>query len=312
MSSLGFRIIVFIFIAAHPLATTAKTPRCHATISALADHKPYKLSIGQEVQLTLPDKGPQLAHFLGRLLRVNGSTKDFGFFAPQTMSLHFVPQSFMVWNNMLSKQDIQPVPRSISQVGPTCAAFTIFNCIRQLYYWERYGNQSIQEHLGTEQDRVRMLARAINDYYIDDDFRDAIPNIFSDLGFRHERLSAYNSEKFKEELRDYLSRGHPVLLGYLIRSEMTEMPYELIDHKDNARYDRRLWLPKSSGEQNNGGHKILVVGVLETQETEYTVVVDPNWQAPRLWEMKEFDHLYTAGIRAQAIIDPNADSEDTE
>ncbi|MBI3543739.1 MAG: hypothetical protein HY075_10750 [Deltaproteobacteria bacterium] len=64
---------------------------------------------------------------------------------------------------------------------------------------------------------------------------------------------------------------------------------------------RKLWTPKKWLQRRKGGHMVLALGVFEVNGERKILVTDPNWQAPRLWDLDELDKAKGASIRAFVV-----------
>lgn len=310
MKILVLRLLVVCLLVLYSVAGYAANSICNAVILPPKVSPKYSLAVGQHAQLQFEGKPTLDTIFLGRLLRINHSPKDLAFFDGNEMRIHVVPSDGVsLWGANTAGELVpvdqntsHPIVRSINQVGPTCAAFSIYNCMRQMHYWEYKGNGALANHLAEEQDRTRFLVLIENMYYLDKEYNSAIEKLTTTLGFKTYELQSRDSEGFTQEVIKYLGMGWPILLRFDVPENMSTTPYTMHDYKDSTDYERRLWLPKSPDEKSTGSaHLILIVGTFSWEKETYLLVVDPNWQAPRLWKINELSKLTSAGIRGWAV-----------
>ena len=69
---------------------------------------------------------------------------------------------------------------------------------------------------------------------------------------------------------------------------MAQSPFALKLYDQNSDLDNRLWIPRKSGERNNGGHSIVAAGAFELNNRTYLVMIDSDWSEPRVWDMDSF------------------------
>ncbi|MBI3543738.1 MAG: hypothetical protein HY075_10745 [Deltaproteobacteria bacterium] len=162
----GFFLFAFLLCAQGAWAATI-CERFLVQASAVASSKRYDLVQGEPVKLQLGDD-PALSDvvFLGRLVTIDGVSRELAFYDSAKKLLHIVPVSKLSiqreGGEALSADKTPPVVRSINQEGGTCAAFSIFNCMRQLHYvLGKKGSEALQKQLDNEQGRTGLLARVV-------------------------------------------------------------------------------------------------------------------------------------------------------
>ncbi len=280
--------------------------RCQLTATEATNHPAYKIGIGNQVTLSVNDAPAVTGIFLGRLIRIGGETKGVPLFLPNENKILLAPGLdtlvFDSGGKPIAPEELFPVARSVNQWGGTCAAFTIFNCLRQMSYRGFRGNNSLPDHLRSEEARWRLFLRIDEDYYKDGDHRQTEEKVAAEMGFKIYRISTdVAPSAFKSEIDKYVGNGWPVMIAFKVGQEMWQTPYVIEDLEHGNTIDRRLWTPRThltSPRSSYAGHQILVVGVIQTAQGRHYVVVDPNWQAPRLWPEEEFNDLYNTGIQS--------------
>lgn len=278
---------------------------CSVYLTERSASEKYPLKLGGEVQISLPEQvGIVSAYFLGRNLRIDGTTKKFAFFVPSQNKIHVLRESeleILQGEAGVEAGDLQPIVAGIKQEDGTCAAFSIFNCMRQMHHDGNAGNGKLAEWMKDEPGRMRLLTRALHDYYIDGTHSDGIEEVASLLGFVTYQLPGRNVQDLKDAVRKY-SSSWPILLRFDVTPQMQETSYEFYDYKYEETYSKKLWLPnRSRFRKSGGGHMVMIRGSFSAGGQEYLIVNDPNWTTPRLWPMDELNHLSSARIRAWAV-----------
>lgn len=263
----------------------------------------YKLEIGQVLEIEIIKNGRaerQIVSFLGKARHIDGSISGAFFFNAEKMRIEFIGIEhiqFFERTNLIDLDEVAPIVRSINQQGGTCAAYAIFNCFRQLYEDGYLGNGMLAHHLGDEASRNRFFVRINSDYYSDGNHRGVEDDVARELGFEIQRLDTRNAQSLADHLRRLSSNPWPVLLYFDVNSSMSETPYIIYNHMTDSVADKRLWQPRPSGNSSPGGHQILVIKTfVDTKGKEWLLVVDSNWQAPRLWDIQALRHIHAARI----------------
>lgn len=293
-------------------------PRCQITTAEASKHPNYKIALGNQVSLSIDQAPPVAGTFLGRLIRIGGETKGVPIHVPNEGKILLVPGQdlglFDASGRPIAPEETFPVVRSVNQWGGTCAAFTIFNCLRQMHYRGFRGNNSLPEHLRSEEARWRLFLRIDEDYYKDGDHRQTEEKVAAEMGFKIYRIPSDSSPSaFKTEIDKHLRNGWPVMVAFKVGQNMSRTTYAIHDLEHGNLLDQRLWTPTThlqSPRSSYAGHQVLIVGSLEGPEGRSYVVIDPNWQAPRLWAESEFNDLYSPSIEAWVMWQdgPNSDA----
>ena len=154
------RLLFVLTLIAWTQATFAQI-QCNVSLSDLSGTKKYPAIVGGELDILLPNtKETKKAVFIGRNLRLDGSTKKFSFFVPSENIIHVLrPSELTIELNgkVIDGDRLQPVVAGINQEDGTCAAYSIFNCMRQLHYDGRTGNGKLEAWLAEEPGRHRLL-----------------------------------------------------------------------------------------------------------------------------------------------------------
>jgi hypothetical protein len=203
---------------------------------------------------------------------------------------------------IISASQTRSLIRSVNQEGGTCAAYAIFNGLHHLYSRNCMGREgALHVRMIDEPARNRLYVRIDNRYYKDPWHVGTETEVAKELGFRIAELETSSPEALKADVKRYTEQNWPVLLRFDVGMAMSTTPYQILHHPQNQIADQRLWLPKGS-EAKKGGHQILLLKVFsDPTGQEWILVVDSNWQAPRLWKIQELDKLYSANLAGWAL-----------
>jgi len=259
---------------------------------------PVKLQLGA-------DGAKTDAVFLGRLVLLDGVSKDVALYEPATQIVHLIPLEKLTLHSDGEAVDgslLQPIVMSINQEGGTCAAFSIFNCFRQLHLSAIEGNGNLASQLSSEMGRAALLTRVINKVYIENRGNTAVlEELATAYGYKIYVVPTDKPAQFAAAVAKYLKTGWPTLLRFETPSAMSETPYKIVSQRDGKVYDRRLWLPKGRFQFKKSSHLVLGLAVFEAGGEQWILVLDPNWQAPRLWKLSELDKMGSADMAAYVL-----------
>lgn len=317
------RIFIFaVFYSVSFIFSAEANTKCRAYLAGLSASPRFALDIGAPINIELEIEGTTKkikANFLGISKYIDGTSSGAFFFDAKEKIIHFIGigdvkfyQDTLGQQMEVPENFLAPIVRSINQQGGTCAAFAIFNCMRQLFINGDEGNGMIFHHMDSEPARLRFWERIRHDYYGDGNHRDAEHNIAKELGFKKVNINNYSPQKMAEFLREYSKAGWPFILYFDVGEAMSITPYRIYNHVTQTMADQRLWTPSTTG-RGSGGHQIIGVKVfIDTQGQEWIVVVDSNWQAPRLWKIQELNNIRLGGIGGWGFsqVGPNPLPED--
>ena len=309
-----FSLILICFVISASTHAQSSPSSCRAVVQA-AVGKAYALELGQHLDLEIRSPGSQTgpgvktsrAVCLGRCVSLDHRDVGAFFFDATAMRIHYFPAEAI---EIISQADesvipltkLAPVIRSVNQEGGTCAAYAIYNGTRQLFAQGFLGNGMIANHMADEVSRGRYLVRVAMDYYGDDSHLGTESNIAKELGFEVSSLSVNSPIVLAELIRESSSRGWPMLIRFDVGKPMSETPYTVFDHANQVESTRRLWLPRPPHGNSSGGHQIMVLKTfVDPTGQEWMLVVDSNWQAPRLWKIQELNSVSSANIRGWTL-----------
>ncbi len=275
-------------------------------------HPAPHLSLGETVLLSHSELAEPLeVQFLGKTLNLNHTLEHALFFDVKNFEIHILPYTQLQLQKPTTTLKSIFI-RSENQVGGTCAAYSMFNCLRQTELsLQAEAPEALKKAFQDESARIRTLMRATHDYYMkSESIGQVFQKLASDSGvktFIHPRRDA---SMFQESILEHLRQGHPTLLRFSIASEMLKTEYTLFDHAPNLTapkaMDRRLWVPfQSKGffdRAQSAGHAVtLLAEFKDTLNRHWILVSDPNWQAPRLWPVEYLSRLKSANLEAWSL-----------
>ncbi len=278
-----------------------------------------KLDPGSGVQIDMGSKGKLNGYFLGRLLSVQGETTEAAFFITDggTVGIHY----FKIEKLDLSEienglEDSFRVVRSFNQEGGTCAAYSLYNCMRQLDERKVIQGDAFSKEMVDEDSRTHLIVRAVNHIYADSgsSFEGAIrkwaekyslklnviegsgvPNYFNPFNW----FQPKSKNAFRDSILKEVVEGRPVLIRFDCPKNMTTCSYSMVDNEKASENVVKLWLPKNEGETKSAGHAVVLTGIFsDSNGKTFLLVSDPNWQVVRLWNVEELDKVDAANMKA--------------
>lgn len=297
----AFAVLGFVFISFSSFASQI----CTGTLRGLASEDAYALKIGDVFEAEFQGGASEAVHFLGASRLLDGQIGGFLFFNPHNLEIHHVPVTKMSIfdsdNKPVLLDKLEPVVRSINQQGGTCAAYGIFNCMHQLYASGHLGNGTIVNRMATEAERQRLSVRITMEYYGDNTHVGAESEVAKELGYVVSNLDSSSGNNLAKSIRRSSELGWPMLVRFDVGKKMSQTPYTITNHENDIVSSRRLWTP-SDGRGSAGGHQIVFLRTFtDLQGNEWIVVIDSNWQGPRLWSIQELAKVRSAGIRGWTV-----------
>lgn len=272
----------------------------------------YGLARGDRVKLRAGAAQPVNAVFLGRLVGLDNTTVDLAFYDPTAALIHVIPKDRIsitrgTPTETIAIEDTSPAVRSVNQEGATCAAYSMFNCLRQMQYDGHEGNKKLKDAISNEPGRLSFVVRAVTRLYSDHvaDLM-TLDELATTYGFKIYKIPYSSAKELKSEVLKYLGQGWPITLAFDVPNDMTTTPYTIIDHSNDKPLDRRLWKPKGMLQGRNSRHMIVALGAFEVDGKTMILVSDPNWQAPRLWDLDDLDRANPSSMDAIVLWQENA------
>jgi hypothetical protein len=126
--------------------------------------------------------------------------------------------------------------------------------------------------------------------------------------FNYTTFKVPHDKDFKNAVEKYLKLGWPTLLTFDVSGEMSVVKYPIIAHdngiEEASNFTKHLWMPKLSSQVRKAGHMVLVQGVFESNGVKKLLILDPNFQVPRLWDLSVLDNYIGGNIDAFVLYRP--------
>lgn len=261
---------------------------------------PWKLAAGTKLKIQTKN-GPADALFLSEVVDPQSSTHHFMFLDLNRSRVYWAKESDVRWKlNGVRKNlenQLQPAINPYEQIGGTCAAYGMFHYFLQKKL-SGTGSSKIEGSLNSEQERTQLLATAIDEYYIERPGRASLANVHKRIGenfnlkCRQHQVSSL--DRAIKLIQDKLQNANPLFVGFNLGPDMVTSSYPVYDYQDLSAYDDRLWVPRQRGQRNIGGHTVVLSAYFELNGLPYAVVIDSNWEEPRVWDISKYLNQTTA------------------
>jgi hypothetical protein len=202
---------------------------------------------------------------------------------------------------------IRSSPQSACQNGNTCAAYATFNALRHAQHIGLRGNGLLARKMNSEVERDAFLESIIGRLYGNNNrarnLDEAVSTYAQSFGYHSLSFSPW-THNFKETMLKELKNGWPVIMRFDIGMAQTPTPYRLLELSGAKNYVDRLWIPRHASDfkrPDGIGHAVLATGTFEHNGKHYIIVVDSNWNQPRLWDADLLDRADDANMRAWVI-----------
>ena len=169
-----------------------------------------------------PDKSH--AHrnvLLGEILNHDSSLNSLMILDSNSKTIKYIPTQYLNRYPTGTQKILKPY----EQQGGTCVAYAIDDFLLQMHFSNFSGNGLLHSELTTEEGRTSLLADAINQYYLITQHQFSILGILNKYGNKYD----FNCRKkiFQDViaaqlyLLNSLSEGRPVLISFMVGTEMT-------------------------------------------------------------------------------------------
>ncbi len=241
--------------------------------------------------------------FLGKFIGQDGQAESYGFYDPRLKNVHFVsPEKTRVLaadQNIISPEQFKLFVQNESQVGGTCAAYSLYHCLRQVSLSD-HAPALLKDSFSSESARIKSLMKAVNGVYIADgkSFRNTVIAMSKERDVSLFDLPNKSKVEFKASFIKHLKMGWPILFRFDIEPNMVDQDLTLLDHRgpNTEELRKRLWIPFKGGflKSPRGGHAVIALGLVETYDRQYILISDPNWELPRLWPIEYLEQASAA------------------
>jgi hypothetical protein len=272
--------IVLVGIATSLSTTLASAGDLSVTVVQAYPLMGYKYGPGTELELS-NGGDPRPGLLLGRTDSPERGADELIVMDVRKKRILYVDRSLL--DSSMRWSSIFPYADPVEQSEGTCAAYAMYNTVRQLDVLRLIdGPKSLEEN-------VRLIGYFINEYYLNPSRRNSIATIMSSVG---ERMGFKCRKKAFDDRRDLLDaidarldEGLPVLIEFEIGSEMVSSTYDLLEYEaDEPEKDPRLWLPRRKGQRSGGGHAIVLTSSFRYGRRTKYVALDSDWTDPRVWD----------------------------
>jgi hypothetical protein len=248
----------------------------------------YDLGIGSKVELTIPGRKTVMdSVFLGRMVNSEEWGEEYLFLDIEKTRIYMIDADTVKMG--YSKKRIHTITAPVDQAGETCAAYAIFHFWRQMFEVGFKGNETLTTTMGTEKGRLKFLEQSIEKYYISEDAN--LPKIQKEngttFGFKCKSHTFKEPQAASDFVYNKAAEGKPVMMEFNIGSDMVTSTYEVSDYENPRIHDARLWVPRSTGQRENGGHVIVVAGAFVAKGKKKLLILDSDWSEPRVWDLNK-------------------------
>lgn len=246
--------------------------------------------------------------FIGEIKHFGSLTDAYLFMDSVENTFHVVPSNqveiFAVAENE-ERRSVNPtlfIESGSQGQSPTCAAATLFNCIRQTGLQDG-APAAIRQQLSREAGGARLYELYIDRIYNsgDVDFGAVIQRSAAEFGlktFEHPRTGV---DAFAQSIYRDVGMGWPVLIRFDIMAGMQPAPFQFLEHRSNRSSPEVLhptmWVPDTALNENVG-HAITLMSLFWVGDQSYFLVADPNFRNPRVWPTNYLGRLFSARMRA--------------
>lgn len=266
-------------LAADPLVIKVNKPVAHGE---------FRTGVGSPITFDLPGRaGPREGVFLGQLRSPNGSVSAYMILDPQRETVYYSAAA----STEIAESSLEQVVDLYAQAGETCTGYAIDHYLQQLHLTGFRGTGKLAKTLSTEEGRTNLLVDTVNQYYLVTQHRYSIRAILNKygetFGFHCEKKNEATSEGARAYILRRLRENRPVIISFNIGPDMVDSAYRLTDLGGRLKHlDRRLWLPRRIGQRNSGGHTIVAVATFELAGKPQVLVLDSDWDQPRIWDLE--------------------------
>jgi hypothetical protein len=278
-------IFVLLFISQIALAEEIKL----RIVSAIKNSA-YDLGVGSKVKLEFIQRNEvHHAIFVGKLIGHPKYGEELLFLDEKDTRI-FMIDSKSVRSPSVAKSRIQNLISTIDQAGETCAAYALYHFWQQTAAVGYVGNGELITVMSKEHTRMKLLEESITRYYMGRSFsiKPIMKNFGDRFGFKCQEKVFQNSAKAIDYIYKHTLNGKSIIMEFFIGPKMVTSDIELQDFETKVEMDPRLWIPRKVGERNAGGHAIVASAAFTLNGKKKIVVLDSNWNEPRIWDMEAY------------------------
>lgn len=280
-----FGVLLFLFVFHSAFAEEIKLRIVSANKNAN-----YELGVGSKVKLEFVQRNEMHdAIFMGKMI----GHPQFGeelLFLDEKDTRIFMIDSKSVKSPSVAKSRMQNLISTIDQAGETCAAYALYHFWLQTAAVGFVGNGELMTVMNKEHSRMKLLEESITRYYMGRSFsiKPVMKNFGDRFGFKCREKVFENSAKAIDYIFNHTMAGKSVIMEFFIGPKMVTSDIELQDFETKVEMDPRLWTPRKVGERNAGGHAIVASAAFTLNGKKKVVVLDSNWNEPRVWDLEAY------------------------
>jgi hypothetical protein len=266
---------------------------CQASINVTVNNAfprdGFQVGLNSSVSLTYSESNQtHTGVFLGKLVQPDGTFSKYMLLDEATSIVYLSDQN----DTSFSTSDLETILRQYDQVDGTCTGYAIDHLMQQMHWSGFTGNGTLATTLSTEYGRTQLLVTSIDDYYLATEHRNSIEGILNQLGtgfdFKCEKKMFQDTVKATTFVEYSLATGFPILISFNIGPQMVNSDLVAQDYESRALSDRRLWIPRKTGERNSGGHSVVAVGEFMYSGKKKLLMLDSDWAEPRVWDLEQY------------------------
>lgn len=258
-------------------------------VSAVKNAK-FELGVGSQVALEFTNRNERHElMFLGKMVGHPHFDEELLFLNPRTGLISLI-DSRSVRSSSVAKSRMQSLISPVDQAGETCAAYALYHFWVQTALSGYTGNGELLTTVQKEHSRLKLLEESITRYYMgrSASIRPVMNHFGSRFGFKCREKIFDQPSKAIDFIFAQTSLGRQVVMEFFIGPNMVESSYRLKDFETKTDFDPRLWTPRKVGERNVGGHAIVASAAFLHNGKKQVVVLDSNWNEPRVWDLEKY------------------------
>jgi hypothetical protein len=278
-------VLLFLFVIHSALAEEIKL-----RIVAANKSDNFELGVGSRVKLEFVQRNETHdAVFMGKMIGHPQYGEELLFLDEKDTRI-FMIDSKSVRSPSVAKSRMQNLISTIDQAGETCAAYALYHFWLQTAAVGLAGNGELMTVMSKEHSRMKLLEESITRYYMGRSFsiKPVMKNFGDRFGFKCREKVFENSAKAIDYIYKHTMAGKSVIIEFFIGSKMVTSDIELQDFETKVEMDPRLWIPRKVGERNAGGHAIVASAAFTLNGRKKVVVLDSNWNEPRVWDLEAY------------------------
>lgn len=277
-------LLALLVLSFHAMAEEVRMKVVRAVKSAN-----FEIGIGSQVELNFVQSNKVgQAIFLGRMLG-HEQFKDEMFFLDERKTRIYMVDTKSI-RTTATKSRAQNLISTIDQAGETCAAYALYHFWIQSAAVGLKGNGTLYPVATSQMSRMKLLEESITRYYMGRSFdiKPIMKEFGSRFGFTCKERKFTTTAPAMDYVFTQASMGRPVIMEFYIGNQMVTSDFEIQDYETKVELDPRLWTPRRIGIRNAGGHAIVAAGAFISQGRRKLMVLDSNWNEPRVWDVENY------------------------